>query len=208
MLGVSAFVFYMYVTEEKVVEMRQREDDRIDALLVDKKGDNDVDASASTREQSRDEREIYKSGSVGARIAEAQNDQDIVDFRVKQDELRKKMMCGGTDLDEPKRNALYLFRYLLVFTAALESFAHGANDTANATAAFSATLGTYQNGLDSCDQPETPVWIMAVGGFFVLLGVWSLGWRVIRTVGSKIATVDFHTAWCIEFGSTLSVVIT
>ena len=38
-------------------------------------------------------------------------------------------------------------------------FAHGANDTANATAAFSATLGTYQNGLDSCDQPETPVWI-------------------------------------------------
>ena len=50
-------------------------------------------------------------------------------------------------------------------------------------------------------------WIMAVGGFFVLLGVWSLGWRVIRTVGSKIATVDFHTAWCIEFGSTLSVVI-
>ena len=49
---------------------------------------------------------------------------------------------------------------------------------------------------------------LAVGGFFVLLGVWSLGWRVIRTVGSKIATVDFHTAWCIEFGSTLSVVIT
>ena len=48
---------------------------------------------------------------------------------------------------------------------------------------------------------------MAVGGFFVLLGVWSLGWRVIHTVGSKIATVDFHTAWCIEFGSTLSVVI-
>ena len=44
---------------------------------------------------------------------------------------------------------------------------------------------------------STQVWIMAVGGFFVLLGVWSLGWRVIRTVGSKIATVDFHTAWCV-----------
>merc|ERR1719263_1098830 len=117
------------------------------------------------------------------------------------------MMCGGTDLDEPKRNALYLFRYLLVFTAALESFAHGANDTANATAAFSATIGTYQNGLESCDQPETPIWIMAVGGAFVLLGVWTLGYRVIQTIGSKITTVDFHTAWCIEFGSTVSVVI-
>ena len=28
------------------------EDERIDALLVDKKGDNDADVSASTREQS------------------------------------------------------------------------------------------------------------------------------------------------------------
>ena len=97
MLGISAFVFYAYVTEDKVVEMRQREDERIDALLVDKKGD-DADVSASTREQSRDEREIYKSGSVASRIEEAQNDQDIVDFRVKQDELRKKMMCGGRAL--------------------------------------------------------------------------------------------------------------
>ena len=64
------------------------EDERIDALLVDKKGDNDADVSASTREQSRDEREIYKSGSVASRIEEAQNDQDIVDFRVMTASLR------------------------------------------------------------------------------------------------------------------------
>ena len=42
------------------------EDERIDALLVDKKGDDDADASASTREQARDDREIYKSGSSGS----------------------------------------------------------------------------------------------------------------------------------------------
>ena len=39
----------------------------------------------------------------------------------------------GTPLTEDTRNGLYMFRFLLVFTAALESFAHGANDTANAS---------------------------------------------------------------------------
>lgn len=37
---------------------------------------------------------------------------------------------------EPQQHAIYVFRYLLVFVAALESFAHGANDTANATGAL------------------------------------------------------------------------
>ena len=43
-------------------------------------------------------------------------------------------------------------RYLVVFTAALESFAHGANDTANATAAFSAVYGVSKDGLYRCKQ--------------------------------------------------------
>ena len=63
---------------------------------MDKKGDNDADASASTREQARDDREIYKSGSVSSRIEEFQNDQDIVDFRVKQDELRQEQPVSTT----------------------------------------------------------------------------------------------------------------
>lgn len=42
------------------------------------------------------------------------------------------MFCNEQYTVEQKR-ALVIFRYLLVFVAALESFAHGANDTANAT---------------------------------------------------------------------------
>jgi sodium-dependent phosphate transporter len=39
---------------------------------------------------------------------------------------------------EEQERALFVFRYLLVFVAALESFAHGANDTGNATGASSS----------------------------------------------------------------------
>ena len=119
--------------------------------------------------------------------------------------LRAKM--GGGPLTDDRRNAIHCFRYLLVFTAALESFAHGANDTANATAAFSATFSAWSGGLGACEQKLTPVWIMGLGGAFVLCGIYCLGYKVIETVGRKIAIVDFHTAWCIEFASTATVVI-
>ena len=114
---------------------------------------------------------------------------------------------GGGPLTDDRRDAIYCFRYLLVFTAALESFAHGSNDTANATAAFSATYSAWSGGLGACEQKLTPAWIMGLGGAFVLLGIYCLGYRVIETVGRKIAIVDFHTAWCIEFASTATVVI-
>lgn len=54
------------------------------------------------------------------------------------------------------------------------SLLDGSNDTANATGPFSAVYLTYAHGLDDCDKPETPAWIMAVAGFFVFLGVATL----------------------------------
>lgn len=49
-------------------------------------------------------------------------------------------MFAGEQYDEPQRHALFVFRYLLVFVAAVQSFAHGANDTANATGVPTAFL--------------------------------------------------------------------
>ena len=91
--------------------------------------------------------------------------------------------------------AIFVFQYLLVFVAAWESFAHGANDTANATGAFAAIYTTYKNGfsVSSCQAMATPVWVMAIGGLFVFIGMNVLGGRVIRTVGENITEVNFHT---------------
>lgn len=65
------------------------------------------------------------------------------------------------------------FQYLLVFVAAWESFAHGANDTANATGAFAALYTTYRSGFDlsACESQATPVWVMAIAGAFVFIGM-------------------------------------
>jgi phosphate/sulfate permease len=85
----------------------------------------------------------------------------------------------GNPLDEEavkkamdqREDAVFCFKYLLVFTAALQSFAHGSNDTANATAPFSAILDGYEKGLNACGSPETAPWVLVVAGFFVFVGV-------------------------------------
>ena len=86
-------------------------------------------------------------------------------------------------------DAIFYFKYLLVFVAALESFAHGSNDTGNATGAVSAIIQTFQEGTNQCSKPETPVWVMAVAGFFVFLGVNTYGYRVIQTIGKSITSI-------------------
>ncbi len=45
-----------------------------------------------------------------------------------------------------ERDATWCFRFLLAYQAALESFSHGANDTANATGAFTSVYSLYREG--------------------------------------------------------------
>ena len=74
-------------------------------------------------------------------------------------------------------DALFCFKYLVVYIAALMSFAHGANDTANSTATFSAVYTVYQDGLTQCDS-GTEIWIMVIAGSCSSLGTILLGYKV------------------------------
>lgn len=106
----------------------------------------------------------------------------------------------------PQREAIWTYRYLLVFVAALESFAHGSNDTGNATGAFSAVLTNYQSGIYDCTQKSTPWYVMSIAGALVALGVITFGYRVIKTMGEGITAINFHRGWCMEFASAITVV--
>lgn len=65
---------------------------------------------------------------------------------------------GGNQppLTEDQQDAILHFRYLLVLVAALEAFAHGANDSSNAASAFAAAVSTYKGS--TCGGTSTPVW--------------------------------------------------
>ncbi|KAG7375866.1 hypothetical protein PHYPSEUDO_014965 [Phytophthora pseudosyringae] len=109
-------------------------------------------------------------------------------------------------LTEEEKDAMFVFRYLLVLVATLESFAHGANDTANATGPVAAIFNVYDNGFDGCSNRETPVWIMAIAGCFVCLGIIFQGALVMETIGKRIAHMDMHRGFAMELSSTVTVV--
>jgi solute carrier family 20 (sodium-dependent phosphate transporter) len=104
-------------------------------------------------------------------------------------------------------DAMFCFRILLVCNAALESFAHGSNDTANCTGPFKAVYQIYQHGLDSCHDAQHGEWIMVVAGAFVALGVFTFGKNVIETIGKNLTMIDYQRGFCIEFSSCVTVVL-
>lgn len=111
-------------------------------------------------------------------------------------------------LTADEKDAMFVFRYLLIMVATLNSYAHGANDTANATGPMGAIYNAYKQGLAVCDSDsETEEWIMAVAGGFICLGVIVHGIPVMRTIGSRISVIDMHRAFTMEMASTLTVVI-
>ncbi|KAJ8599720.1 hypothetical protein CTAYLR_004758 [Chrysophaeum taylorii] len=145
--------------------------------------------------------EMRASATFHDAFKAATEQDDIGDHAANVDVIRGKKVTDSV------KDAIYCFKYVLVFNATLESFAHGANDTANSTAAFTAVYSTFKENLSNCSQKPTSVAIMFVGGLFICAGVYSLGYKVIETVGKNLTIVDFHTAWCTEFASTTTVVV-
>jgi len=103
-------------------------------------------------------------------------------------------------------DAIWVFRSLIVYNACLESFAHGSNDTANATGAFTAVYQMYTAG-ENCEKSDSDTWILSAAGVFVAVGVMTLGYRVITTIGSKLTEMDFHKGFYIELGSMIATIV-
>ena len=102
-----------------------------------------------------------------------------------------------------------LFTIPLVFSAALLSFAHGANDVANAIgplAAINETLESLGEVLPTT-KASVPLWIMLVGGLGISLGLALSGPRLNRTVGSEITELDKMRAFCIAMSAALTVLL-
>ncbi|TMW69116.1 hypothetical protein Poli38472_001272 [Pythium oligandrum] len=110
-------------------------------------------------------------------------------------------------LTPDQQDAMYLFKHLLVLVACLQSFSHGSNDTANATAALSAVINGFKHGINDCADPESPWWIMLIGGLFIGLGIWVIGQKVMDTIGKNISVVTFDRAFATEFSSAITVVV-
>ncbi len=99
-----------------------------------------------------------------------------------------------------------LFTIPLIFAAALLSFAHGANDVANAIGPLAAINDAVLNAGIST-KVGIPFWVMAVGAVGISIGLILYGPRLIKTVGSEITELDQVRAFSIAMAAAITVII-
>ena len=99
-----------------------------------------------------------------------------------------------------------LFTVPLIFAAALLSFAHGANDVANAIGPLAAINDAVMTGGIS-SKAGIPLWVMAVGALGIAVGLALYGPKLIRTVGSEITELDQMRAFSVAMAASITVII-
>jgi len=99
-----------------------------------------------------------------------------------------------------------LFVVPLIFAAALLSFAHGANDVANAVGPLAAINDAILHG-GIAKKAAIPLWVMLVGAIGIAIGLALYGPKLIRTVGSEITELDQMRAFCIALAAAITVII-
>ncbi len=99
-----------------------------------------------------------------------------------------------------------MFTVPLIFAAALLSFAHGANDVANAIGPLAAINDAVMTGGISA-KAGIPLWVMAVGALGIAIGLALYGPKLIKTVGSEITELDQMRAFSVAMAASITVII-
>ncbi len=99
-----------------------------------------------------------------------------------------------------------IFVYLQILSASFVAFAHGANDVANAVGPLAAVVSILQTGLVTM-KAQVPIWILAMGGVGIIIGLATWGWRVMETIGKKITELTPTRGFAAEFSAATTIVI-
>ena len=120
--------------------------------------------------------------------------------------VKPRVQAKIATLQNTREDLNKLFTIPLIFAAALLSFAHGANDVANAVGPLAAVNDAVTN-LAISQKAAIPLWVMAVGGIGISIGLALFGPRLIKTVGSEITELDQMRAFSIMMAAAITVII-
>lgn len=92
------------------------------------------------------------------------------------------------------------FRRLQLLSSAAYSIGHGANDAQKTMGVIAVLLFStgYMHG-----KFHVPLWVILVAQIAMGLGTLMGGWRIVRTMGSKITRLTPHQGFCAETGGAL-----
>ena len=100
-----------------------------------------------------------------------------------------------------------VFSPMMLFTACSMAFAHGSNDVANGIGPLAAVVSIVGSGGEVLQKAPLPIWVLLIGGAGIVLGLITLGYRVMLTVGKKITELTPSRGFCAELAAASTVVI-
>lgn len=109
-------------------------------------------------------------------------------------------------LENRNKSLKVLFGIPLIVSAALLSFAHGANDVANAVGPLAAIVQASATG-DFAQDVAIPLWVMLIGALGISFGLFLFGPKLIRMVGSQITKLNPMRAYCVALSAAITVIL-
>jgi PiT family inorganic phosphate transporter len=100
-----------------------------------------------------------------------------------------------------------IFSTLMVITACAMAFAHGSNDVANAIGPLSAVVSTVENLGEISSQTAIAWWILPLGGIGIVVGLATLGHKVMATVGTGITELTPSRGFAAQLATASTVVL-
>jgi len=119
--------------------------------------------------------------------------------------VRPAIRRARPNLTKDRDGVNRLFTIPLIFAAALLSFAHGANDVANAVGPLAGIVDVLTEG-EGGGKVAIPFWVMCIGALGISIGLALFGPKLIRTVGSEITELDRARAFCIALSAAITVI--
>ncbi|NEQ24229.1 MAG: inorganic phosphate transporter [Microcoleus sp. SIO2G3] len=105
-----------------------------------------------------------------------------------------------TDAVEPQMARLQLL------SACCVTFAHGSNDVGNAVAPLAAIVAIMQTHQVPTEF-AVPLWVLAIGGVGIVLGLAIWGKNVIATIGSGIIALQPSSGFCAELATATTILL-
>ena len=100
-----------------------------------------------------------------------------------------------------------VFTPMMLFTACAMAFAHGSNDVANGIGPMAAVISIVQSGGEVAQKASLPLWVLGLGGIGIVVGLATMGYRVMRTIGTRITELTPSRGYCATLAAATTVVL-
>jgi PiT family inorganic phosphate transporter len=120
--------------------------------------------------------------------------------------FKKQLLKKDLSREESYQVVEKIFKRLQIITSCYIAFALGANDVANAIGPVSAAWSVELSGAVG-KQVEVPLFLLVLGGIGIITGMMTWGYKVIKTIGTRITELTNTRGFSIDFGAATSVLI-